>query len=193
MVTTGFSRIHVAVYTNQDATVTYTGTVELARAKKMDSEIEFKEGSEFSCNNQVVERTPRKFQKGKLTLTIDGLTPAEYKLLFGITAETEKSAQVLNFGDSMKIPYMGVGAIKRMQQEGVESWRAIIFKKCQFAIPKDGAETEEVDGEPWQTQELTADIFRDDTAKHNWQTMSDTDFSTEQEAVEFIKKILGGK
>ena len=194
MVTTGFSRIHVALYANEDHTVTYSGVVELARAKKMESEIEFKEGSEFSANNTVVERTPRKFQKGKLNLTVDGLTGAEYKLLFGISPEMDSgaSAQVLNFGD-INPPYMGVGAVKKMQQDGVESFRPIIFRKCQFAVPKESAETEEVDGDTWQVQELSADIFRDDSTKHIWQTIPEENFSTEAEAVAFIKKVLGDR
>ena len=59
-----------------------------------------------------------------------------------------------------------------------------------FNLPSTSAATqsEEID---WQTQELTANIMRDDTANHNWKFVGATDYSTEAAAEADLKKLLG--
>lgn len=191
MVTTGFSRIHVAKYSNDGSEVTYTGCVELARAKKMESDITTTEDNKFFANNGLAEVEPAKMKDGKLKLTVDGLSAEEEALILGITETTNQGTPVIEFGDTMKPPYLGVGAVKRMQLNGKVSYRAVIFTKTRFAIPPEAAETEE-DGINWQTQDLEAVIMRDDTTNHNWKIIPKTNFNTEEETVTFIKKILGG-
>ena len=191
MVTTGFSRIHVATYSNEGSTVSYTGVAELARAKKMESEITTTEDNKFFANNQLAEIEPAKMKEGKLKLTVDGLTADEEAKILGITESQVGETASIEFGDSMNPPYLGVGAVKRMQLNGDVSYRAVIFKKVRFAIPPDAAETEE-DGINWQVQELEATIMRDDSAKHVWKIIPKTNFESEDEAVAYIKKVLGG-
>ena len=43
----------------------------------------------------------------------------------------------------------------------------------------------------WQTQELTANLMRDDTSNHDWKLVA-ADQSTEAEAEAVLKALLGG-
>ena len=192
MVTTGFSRIHVATYSNTGSTVTYTGVQELARAKKMESDITTKDDNNFYANNGLAETEPAKMKEGKLKLTVDGLSAEEEALILGITESQVGEVAAIEFGDDMEPPYLGVGAVKRMQLHNVVSYRPVIFKKVRFSIPPDAAETEE-DGINWQIQELEAKIMRDDSAKHTWKVIPKENFTTEDEAVAYIRKVLGGE
>ncbi len=191
MVTTGFSRIHVAKYSNVGNTVTYTGCTELSRAQKMESDITTTEDNKFYANNRLAEIEPAKMKDGKLKLTVDGLTADEEALVLGIAESQRNETAVIEFGDDMEPPYLGVGAVKRMQLSSAVSYRAIIFTKVRFAIPPEAAETEK-DGIDWQVQELEATIMRDDSSKHVWKVIPKTNFASEDEAVAFIKKVLGG-
>ena len=67
----------------------------------------------------------------------------------------------------MSIPFVGVGFIVRYQEDNVESYVPIILNKVAFTVPNLDAATQEEDID-WQTQELTATIFRDDSANRNW-------------------------
>lgn len=195
MVTTGFSRIHVAKYTAAGGTVTYSGVRELARAKNMDISVEVTDESNFYANNKVVETEPAAFKTGKAKLGIDGLSAEEEAFILGI--ETAKNqvggteVEEVEFGKSMNPPYLGIGAVKRMKMNGVESYRPIILLKTRFAVPADAAETQE-ENVNWQTQSLEATIMRDDTAKENWKVIPKINYATEEEAVAYIIAKLGG-
>ena len=195
MVTTGFSRIHVALYTAADGVVTYSGCKELARAKSMSTEISATEDNNFYVNNQLGETEPASFSNGTAKIVVDGLSAEEEALIMGIKDSTvqvnNEEVAVVKFGKSMNPPYLGIGAVKRMQLNGAVSYRPIILTKTRFAIPPEAAETQE-DKINWQTQELTATLMRDDTAESNWKIIPKANFETEDKAVAFIKAILGG-
>ena len=195
MVTTGFSRIHVAMYSAADGVVTYSGCKELARAKSMSTEISATEDNNFYVNNQLGETEPASFSNGTAKIVVDGLSAEEEALIMGIKDSTvqvnNEEVAVVKFGKSMNPPYLGIGAVKRMQLNGAVSYRPIILTKTRFAIPPEAAETQE-DKINWQTQELTATLMRDDTAESNWKIIPKANFETEDKAVAFIKAILGG-
>lgn len=196
MVTTGFSRIHVALYTAADGVVTYSGCKELARAKSMSTEISATEDNNFYVNNQLGETEPASFSNGTAKIVVDGLSAEEEALIMGIKESTvqvnNEAVPVVKFGKSMNPPYMGIGAVKRMQLKRVVSYRPIILTKARFAIPPEAAETQE--GQiNWQTQELTATLMRDDTAEANWKIIPKENFDSEDKAVAFIKAVLGGE
>ena len=65
----------------------------------------------------------------------------------------------------------------------------VVYQKIRFQYPGEDASTQE-DEIDWQTQELTADIFRSDDANHNWQMLG-TEVATEAEAEKALKKYLG--
>lgn len=195
MVTSGFSRIHVAKYAADGAAVTYSGCKELARAKSMTTEITASEDNHFYANNQIAETEPASFKSGTVKVVVDGLNAEEEALILGLTESTvtvgEEEIPVVQYGADMNAPYLGLGAIKRMQLNNVVSYRPIILTKIRFAIPGDSAETQE-DVIGWQTQELSATIMRDDTANHNWKMIPKQNFETEEAAIAFIQAVLGG-
>lgn len=197
MVTTGFSRIHVAKYANAGTTVTYSACRELARGKKMDISVNSTEENKFYANNQVAETEPRMFKDGKVAMTVDGLTAEEEAFILGVSATEkvtvgEKEVEVYHFGDNVKPPYLAVAGVKEEQLNGVPSYKPIIVRKCRFAIPPEAGESRDGDTINWQIQNLEATISRDDTAAHNWKTVPKTSFDTEEEAVAFIRAVLGG-
>lgn len=196
MVTTGFSRIHVAKYTNAGGAVTYSDVRELARARNMDSDISVSDENNFYANNEVAEAETAVFESGTVNIGVDGLSAEEEAFILGIEESTVsvngEDVPVIAFGESMDPPYLGIGAVKRMKFNGVTSFRPVIFTKARFAIPSDAAETGEKSIN-WQDQSLSATLMRDDTPKHNWKIIPKANFSTEEEAVAFIVAVLGGK
>lgn len=195
MVTTGFSRIHVAIYANNGGTVSYSGCKELARAKSMELSVETTDENNYYANNQLAESEPASFKSGSLKVGVDGLSGEEEAMILGITESTmqvgDKQVKVVKFGKGMNPPYMGVGAVKRMQLNGIVSYRPVILTKARFAVPAEAAETQE-ENINWQNQDLEAVIMRDDTAEANWKIIPAENMASEEEAVAFIKAVLGG-
>ena len=66
MVTTGFSRIHVAKYENSGGVNSYTGCRELARAKSMSTDITTTEENKFYANNQLAKHGYNQTQLEKM-------------------------------------------------------------------------------------------------------------------------------
>ena len=125
---------------------------------------------------------------------MDGLLEEAEKLIFGLpepeelTYDTDKTAQVTTYGDSMKIPYMGLGFIVRYMSDGVESYSPVMLTKVRFQTP-DAVGSNKKEQIDWQTQELTADLMRDDSASHAWKKVA-ADVSTEAEAEAILKAML---
>lgn len=189
MVTTGFSRIHVALYSNVASAVTYSGCRELARAKSMNTSVETTEENKFYANNVVSETEPAQFKSGSASIVVDGLDADEEAFILGIEASGSEGAEEIEFGDAMNPPYLGIGAVKLQKMNGVDFYRPIIFTKSRFAIPPDAAQTKEGSAN-WQTQTLSASLMRDDTPNHNWKIIPKKNFATEDEAVAWIRKKL---
>lgn len=195
MVTTGFSHIHVAEYSAAGGVVTYSGCRELARAKSMSIDVTAMDANNFYANDELAETESATFKEGNAKLTVDGLSGEEEALILGIKESTvqvgDKAVPVVKYGKSMNPPYLGIGAVKKMQMLGVESYRAVILCKTRFGIPPEAAETQEGQ-KNWQTQELTATLMRDDTDEANWKIIPKENFATKAEAIAFIKAVLGG-
>ena len=71
---------------------------------------------------------------------------------------------------------------------GVESFSPVVLTKARFQVPSTNAATQE-DQIDWQTQELTADLMRDDSVGKVWKKVV-ADVSTEAEGIEILKSIL---
>lgn len=196
-VVTGFSFPVVALYNNEGGTVSYTSGMDLARGVSMDPDVATS-GDEniFYANNRSAETAQRRFRNGSLGLTVDGLLTAAEKLIMGLGAAAESTVTVgqatvnmTDYGEGQQIPYVGVGAVVRSQSNGVELFRAVVYTKARFEQFNLPAATEEEDID-WQTTELSAQLNRDDTAKHNWQRVSEP-LETELEAYNVVRVILG--
>lgn len=196
-VVTGYSFPVVALYSAANGVVTYTEGRDLARGINITPSIEVaNENNTLYADNQAAEEGQRRFRTGTLALTVDGLLTASEKMLMGLGTGSMESVTVgqnsvkfNTYGKDQKIPFVGLGSTVRFQSNGVEFFRAFVYRKLifsQFDVPA-ATETEEID---WQTQSLSARIMRDDTAKRSWKWFSDP-LETELEAYNATRAVLG--
>lgn len=186
-VRTGFSLPYVALYSATGTTITYSSGQKLARGVEVSLDVEAEDDNIFYADNTSAESAPGIMTSGTATLTVDGLKLAAERLIMGLPAADD--AGWTHYGDSMTIPYVGIGYIVRYQEDGVTSYEPTILRKCRFVAPGEDAQTAGESVE-WQTQELTATVLRDDTATHDWKWRGEAQ-STEAAAEAKIKTAFG--
>lgn len=186
-VATGFSYPYVARYAANEGTITFSGAMELARGVSVNVSPTTSDANKFYANNQEAESGPNRFTGGTATLTVDGLLVAAERFIMGLPAAGEDGWTA--YGDSAQIPFVAIGYIARFMSGGVESFTPTILVKTKFQqINSDYAtQEEEID---WQTQELTADLFRGDDLNHSWKYLG-ADFETEAAALTALRTKLG--
>ena len=194
MATIGLSKPYYAIYNENGGVPTYSGGGLIGKATEMTLELEGAEANVLYADNGPAE-SDNQFAGGSLTLSTDDLLPEPMLAILGLKQEamdideiTTSSPQWIVYDDDQEIPYVGFGGIIKAKQNNVTKWIAVVLTKIQFANPGVTAVTQ---GETieWQTKELTANVMRDDSAKHRWQMMS-TPMDTEEDAEAAIKKIL---
>ena len=194
-VTIGFSKPYVAKYSAAGTNVTYTGGMDLGRGVSLSLDIETADDNNFYADNIVAETAAAVFTSGTATLTVDGLLAAAEKFVLGLPEATKtevggNSVDVSHYGDGMEIPYVGIGFVVRYQSGGVVTYAPVVLTKARFQQPGLDASTQE-DTIDWQTQELTAQLMRDDTTNHDWKLVG-ADQTTEEAAVAVLQALLGG-
>lgn len=193
-VITGFSDIFVAKYSNVGNTVTYSDGVPLGRGVSMSLDVNFSEDNIFYADNEAAENASGEFSDGTANITIDGLLGETEAMVMGLGAPEEvnlgesKTVKVYKYGDDTKAPYVGIGALQRRRSGGTTTWRGIVLPKAKFNPESVSAATQEKSID-WQNTPLTAQIFRDDTANHNWQYHVD-DLTSREDAVAALKNLL---
>lgn len=198
VVTTGFSNIHVALYAAENGAVSYTSVHKLGRSVSMSTDISTSDDNNFYADDRLAEtETGSAFTDGSGTMTIDGLTPDDEAFLMGLKAGEKvmvgsNEVETLEYGAEMDPPYIGIGAVKKVQRDGKSYWGAMVLCKCRCKVPGDDASTQE-DQIDWQTQDIDFTIMRDDSTKNRWKVIPKKLFETENDAVAFIKKVLGGE
>lgn len=198
VVTTGFSNIHVALYAAENGVVSYTSVHKLGRSVSMSTDISTSDDNNFYADDRLAEtETGSAFTDGSGTMTIDGLTPDDEAFLMGLKAGDPVTVdanqiETLGYGADMNPPYIGIGAVKKVQRDGKSYWGAMVLCKCRCKVPGDNASTQE-DQIDWQTQDIGFTIMRDDSTKNRWKIIPKKLFETENDAVAFIKKALGGE
>lgn len=186
-VITGFSKPYVAKYAEEGGTVSYSDGMPLARGVEVQIEPDTTEDNRFYADNIIAESEAGVFTGGTLTLTVDGLKDEANKLVYGLPTASE--AGWTDYGNTQKIPFIGVGFVVRYMENNVESFVPIILTKTLFNESELDAATQE-DQIDWQTQELTAQIFRDDSATQVWKRVG-TAVPTEAAAEDKVKTALG--
>lgn len=190
MATVGLSRVYVAKYNANGGNPTYSDGTLLAKAVEMNVELESADDNNDYADNEISE-SDTTFGGGTLTVTTDDLLQEGSALILGITpsavAGVTPEAKELIYDDDMVPPYLGYGTIVKKIKNGAVKWRAVILPKIKFSVPSDAATTQ---GETieWQHPELTAAIYRDDSAKHRWKR--EATFDSEAGAESYIKKLL---
>lgn len=192
-VCTGFSMPRVAKYAFAEGAVSYSNGMPLARGVEVSLEVEAGDDNNFYADNVIAEGSSGIFTSGTVTLTVDGLKEAARKLIMGITANSTievggKSVDVIDYDDTMVIPYVGIGFVVRFMEDGVTTFAPMVLTKCKFAIDGLSAATQE-DVIEFQTQELTATVNRDDSTNHTWRRIA-ADQTTEAAAVAILDAML---
>lgn len=185
-VTTGFSKPYVAVYAVSGSTVTYSSGTLLGRGREITITAESTDDNIFYADNVAAENDGGRFTGGTVSITIDGLLAETRRLIYGLPATT---GGWTDYGDNMVIPYVGIGGIIRRMSDGVTTYVPVVLTKCRFNISEDAASTQE-ESIDWQTEELEASIFRDDSSNHVWKKIGD-DQTTEAAAEGVIKTLFG--
>lgn len=185
-VITGFSKPYVATYTAEGTTVTYAGGMPLARGVEVSIEPETTDDNNFYCDNLIGESEAGVFNGGTMTLTVDGLKDEANKLIYGLPAKGDDGWY--NYDNTQTIPFCGVGFVVRVQEAGTVSYVPMVLTKVMFNEAGTNAATSE-DQIDWQTQELTAQIFRDDSATQVWKKLGES-VATEAAAEAKVKTAL---
>ena len=190
----GLSKPYYAIYSSTGSTVSYSDGGLIGKATELTLELEGADANILCADNGPAE-SDNQFAGGTLTLSTDDLLPEPMMAILGLKQEamdldgaTTTGPQWIVYDDDQTIPYVGFGGIIKKQISNVTKWVAVVLKKVQFANPGIDAVTQ---GETieWQTTELTANVMRDDTAKHAWQ-MQSTPMDTEEDAEAAIKDAL---
>lgn len=193
-VCTGFSHPFVAKYNCADGKVSFTDGMRLARGVKLSISPEVADDNVFYADNVAAESDDGIFTGGTASLTVDGLLQKAERFIFGLPEPSEvtygetQKAMMTKHGVNAKPPYLGIGAVVRYQSSGVTTYVPTILVKAKFKTNGTEAATQE-DKKNWQTQDLEAALFRDDTAEANWKWVGE-DLASEAEAVAVIKGIF---
>jgi len=189
---TGFSKPYVAKYVNTAGTITYTGCMALARGVDVNISPETGSDNAFYADNVEAENAPGIFNGGTVELTVDGLHTAAARFIWGLPeAEEVNGVSVVAYGDDANPPYVGIGFLRRFMSEGVTTWVPYVLRKAMFQVGNTEAATQESEID-WQTQSLTANLMRDDSANHRWKLEGAEGYSTEAAAEAALVELLGG-
>ena len=174
-----------AVYSASGNTISYTGIKQLARMVDVTIAVEGTDPVEFYADNALAESLLA-FSKGTLTLTVDGLDLADAKTILGLVEDS--TSHVYSDVEVPNIPFLGFGCVKRVMLNGTVSYIGIVLPKIKFQMPEDAGTTQ---GETieFQTQSLTATIYKDDASTPTWRHRKS--FETETAAIDWVKTELG--
>lgn len=197
MVTTGFSKPIIAKYSNTGSAVTYTSPQSLARGVSLSLDIDVADDNNFYADNVLAETESASFTSGSATITVDGLDNDAATVIWGLPAPTSltvqnpsTTVQMQGYGQAINPPFVGFGCVRRTMMNGQTQYWPFILPKIKFGLPSDEMATQE-DQIDWQTQELSATVFRDDTTAANWKVISAEGMATEAEAVQAINAFFG--
>ncbi len=189
MVTTGFSKPWVALYSNVGTTVTYSGARRLARGVNVNINPESSDDNNFYADNVEAESAAGMFAGGTVESTVDGLLTETERMIAGLPEPDADG--FTNYGEEQNPPYVGYGFVRRAMSGGATYYQPFILPKVKFNNVSTEAATQE-DEIDWQTQSLTAAINRDDTVNKNWKKVGalyDTEAEAEQKIKDFFSYV----
>lgn len=187
-VTIGFSNPYVALHSVAGKACVYSKARKLARGVDVKLSPTTDDGNDFYADNTVAESGSGILTGGTLSLTVDGLNPDAEEMIQGIP-EKEGGDGGFEYGDDQQKPYVSVGYIREWKSNGEIGYTFYVVKKVKFAVIEDSASTRSGSAN-YQTQALSASIYRCADEKHTWKYVS-KDFTTEDEALTAMKKLMG--
>lgn len=192
-VITGYSKPFVALYNNNEGTITYSSGMPLARGVDVSVKAETGDAVNFYADNVMAESVGGVFTGATITMTVDGLKDAARKLIMGLpNAEPltvgSDSVDIYTYDDRQNIPNVGIGFVIRYMESGVTTYQPVVFTKASFSVDGLDAATQEEEIE-FQTTELEAALMRDDSQYHAWRKIG-AEQATETAAVNVVKTLL---
>lgn len=193
-VATGLSYPVVARYNAPGGIASYTDGRVLGRLVSYNTNITTADGNVFRADNAAAENAGDVFASGTLDLEIDGLLPDTKRYIYGL----DEPEQVEIDGDTFIVSGMGtntaslelgIGVVTEFRCNNVTSYAPTIFARGTFRQGGDSGQTrgENID---WQSQTLTADLARDDTAKKMWVYNIENYYTDENAARAALRKIM---
>jgi len=191
----GFSSPIVGLYNNAGGAITYTKGRRLARGVDVKLNVNAADDNIFYADNKSAESESGTFSDGTVGLTAD--TPHEdaERMIYGLpepepfTYGESKTVNVIKYGDNAKPPYVGIGYVIEFQSGGKITYQPMVLPKAKFVVHGTEAKTRE-NQKDWQTQTLTANIHRDDSANRDWKYLFEEQ-TTEAEAIAILEAMLG--
>lgn len=190
----GLSKPYFAKYSNTGSTVTYAEGALMGKAVELSLELEEGDDNILYADNGPAE-SANTFSGGSLTLTTDDLLPEVMMQVLGVTEEAITSEDIqtetpkwYNWDDKQNTPYLGFGAIVKVQNNNVIGYQAVILPKIKLNNPSDTFTTQ---GETIEfgTPEISGTILRSDGEKHTWKKVSSV-MNSEADAEAAIKQFL---
>lgn len=184
----GFSCPYVALYTNNNGTVSYSSGMRLARGVDVSLSPEVSDTNRFYADNAEQESEGGVFTGGTCAITADDPL-AEAKALVEGTPAADSDGWVA-YGDSASRPYVGLGWIVTYVSGGTYTYVPTVVRKARLSSIADEAATKE-DGTEYQTSAQEYEIFQDDTSNHDWKWVNEAGFATEALAEAALQAALG--
>ena len=191
----GFSNPYVAKYNNAGGTVTYTDGMRLARGVSVSLSVEAADGNDFYADDVIAESENGQFSGGQAKLTVDGLHDVAERFIAGLPEPVamkygeDKTVNVQKYTVTAQPPYVGIGFIIQYRSGGVTTYVPMILTKSKFQTHGTEASRRE-ETVSWQTQELTADLSRDDTPDEAWKWVAEAQ-TTQAAADAILQGLLG--
>lgn len=191
---TGFRYPTVGLYNGDGSPGTHTNGRRLARGVSMSLDVQTAEGNVFNADDVTAESNADQFSSGTMSLTVDGLLPDSERMINGLPEEETveangKQVPITRTGDDANSPNVGYGALRVYESNGIELFRCIVLPKVCFRQAGFDAETR-TEQKNYQTQDLTADIMRIDSGKHDWRWLGAL-YTTAEEALADLDALLG--
>lgn len=191
----GLSKPYCAKYSNTGETVNYSGGALMGKAVELSIELEGADDNILYADNGPAE-SANIFAGGTWTLTTDDLLPDVMLKVLGIIEQamtgsdvSTKDAKWYIWNDEQETPYLGFGAVVKIQKNSATKWQAVVLPKIQPTNPNDTFTTQGEKVE-WGTPEISGSILRSDAAGHPWKMIS-SPMDSEADAEAAIKKFLG--
>ncbi len=191
----GFAHPVVAKYGMSGDAVQYTSGMVLARGVDVKINPETSDEEIFYADDGPAESDSGVFSGGTCDLTVDGLLGDAERFILGLSAPEavtyaeSKTANVTKYGEGAVIPEVGIGYIVKYKSDGIFSYVPTILRKAKFKQPGSEHKTSEKKVS-YQTQKLSAALFRDDTPAREWKWQVEAQ-TTMAAAVEVLHGIMG--
>lgn len=191
----GFSAPYVGLYSNAGDVIKYTKGRRLARGVDVKLNVNAADDNIFYADNKAAESESGTFSDGTVDLTADTPHDDAERMIYGLPEPEvfsygdSKTVNVIKYGDNSNPPYVGIGFVVEFQSGGKSTYQAMVLPKTKFVVHGSEAKTREGQKD-WQTQTLTANIHRDDSANHDWKYLFEEQ-TTEAAAIEILEAMLG--